>query len=272
MNLLDVRDVYRTYRQGGFFGNRARHPVLTGASLHVGSGECVALLGPTGSGKSTLGRLVLGLETPDAGTVCFDGLPLHDRRGRIDRATRRAIQAVFQDPQGATSPRFSAFEVVAEPLLTDRMPTGALRDRVVALLEQVGLPAGIMDRPAHSLSGGQLQRLCIARALAPSPRLIVLDEAVNSLDVETQAQVMALLRRLQEHGVAYLFITHDLRLLKGFADRCYVMQGGRSEEVTDPFGDGYLPSALIHLRQAILPARPVERAKAIREVEEEQSG
>jgi nickel transport system ATP-binding protein len=254
MTLLELQDVHHGYRQGGLLGRRRDHPVLQGATLSIGAGECVALLGPTGSGKSTLGRLVLGLERPRSGVVRFDGAPLGDRRGRMAPETRRAIQAVFQDPQAATSPRFTGYEVVAEPL-TVRGEAG--RDRVAELLAEVDLPAELLDRPAHRMSGGQLQRLCIARALATRPRLVVLDEAVNSLDGETQAKVMALLRRLRaRHGMAFLFVTHDLRLLRGFADRSYVMQDRRPVAVADPFGAGPLPPALQSLRDAILPEMP----------------
>ncbi|MFC4166302.1 ABC transporter ATP-binding protein [Teichococcus aestuarii] len=254
--LLEMRGIHHAYRQGGLLSRR-RLPVLEDAALRIGAGECVALLGPTGSGKSTLGRLMLGLEPPDAGAVLFEGQPLRDARGRVAPAARRAIQAVFQDPFAATSPRLSAFAVVAEPLLAERLPRPALRERVAGLMRAVGLDPAMMDRLAHRLSGGQLQRLCIARALAPAPRLVLLDEAVNSLDLETQAQVLALLHRLRrETGVAYLFVTHDLRLVRGFAGRCYVMQERRPVEVPDPFGPGPLPTTLAALRAAILPARP----------------
>lgn len=254
--LLEMRGIHHAYRQGGLLSRR-RLPVLEDAALRIGAGECVALLGPTGSGKSTLGRLMLGLEPPDAGAVLFEGQPLRDARGRVAPAARRAIQAVFQDPFAATSPRLSALEVVAEPLLAERLPRPALREQVAGLMRAVGLDPAIMDRLAHRLSGGQLQRLCIARALAPAPRLVLLDEAVNSLDLETQAQVLALLHRLRrETGVAYLFVTHDLRLVRGFAGRCYVMQERRPVEVPDPFGPGPLPPTLAALRAAILPARP----------------
>jgi nickel transport system ATP-binding protein len=260
MTLLELRGVAQAYRQGGAFARGPLLPVLQDASLRIAPGECVALLGPTGSGKSTLGRLLLGLERPRAGEVLFDGRPLTDRRGRMAPATRRAIQAVFQDPQSATSPRLTGFEVVAEPLLAERLPRAALRDRVAALLAEVGLPEEAMDRLAHRLSGGQLQRLCIARALAPSPRLVLLDEAVNNLDLESQARVMALLRALrQRRGTAYLFVTHDLRLLRGFADRCYVMQDRRPVEVGDPFRPLVDPPVLQALRAAILPALPPPR-------------
>ncbi|MBI0433462.1 ATP-binding cassette domain-containing protein [Roseomonas sp. KE0001] len=261
MSLLDLRAVSHGYRQGGLFSRRGAKPVLREASLRVAPGECVALLGPTGSGKSTLGRLALGLERPWAGEVLFDGAPLLNRRGRMAPGNRRAVQAVFQDPHGATSPRLTAFEVVAEPLHAEELDRSTLRDRVAALLEDVGLDPAAMDRLAHRLSGGQLQRLCIARALAPAPRLVLLDEAVNSLDLETQARVLELLRSLRRRtGMAYLFVTHDLRLVKGFADRCYVMQDGQSLEVADPFGPGPVPPAMAALRAAILPAWPNPRS------------
>lgn len=251
MSLLELAGVSHGYRRGGLFGRGNRIQVLDDAALHIGPGECVALLGPTGSGKSTLGRLILGIERPEAGTVAFDGRPLLDPRGRIAPATRRAIQAVFQDPVGATSPRFTAAEVVAEGLgSTDRT-------RIAALLEEVGLEASMLDQPAHRLSGGQLQRLCIARALAPRPRLVLLDEAVSSLDVETQAQILTLLRELRARmGMAYLFVTHDLRLVRGFADRCYVMQDRRPVEVADILAATEVPPALAALRDAMLPGWP----------------
>ncbi len=260
MSLLEARRLHHVYRRGGVFSGGRQAPVLEAASLSIEEGECVALLGPTGSGKSTLGRLLLGLEVPTAGDVLYRGRSLLDARGRMEAGTRRAIQAVFQDPHGATSARYSVLEVIAEPLWPLRLPRAALRDRVAALLEQVGLEVELMDRLAHRLSGGQLQRVCIARALAPGPRLVVLDEAVNSLDMETQARVLTLLRELRQHsGVAYLFITHDLRLIRDFADRTYIMQDRRPVMVESPFGQEPVPPAMAALRAAILPARPVPR-------------
>jgi len=266
MSLLRLEGVEKTYQAGGWFSRRPPVAVLRGGGLHIDAGECVALLGQTGSGKSTLGRILLGLERPDAGRVSFDGEPLLDKAGRMDRALRPQIQAVFQDPHGATSPRFSAFDVVAEPLRYLGFSGAALRLRVKELVLAVGLDPAELGRLAHRFSGGQLQRLCIARALAPAPRLVLLDEAVSSLDLETQAHILRLLARLRRTtGVAYLFITHDMRLLRGFADRCYVMQDGRPVEVPEPFGAAAVPPALAVLRAAILPARPSGRlVKAVR--------
>jgi nickel transport system ATP-binding protein len=257
MSLLRLEGVEKAYRAGGRFTRRPAVSVLRGGRLQIEAAECVALLGPTGSGKSTLGRILLGLERPDAGRVSFDGQPLLDASGRMAPWNRRQIQAVFQDPHGATSPRFSAFEVVAEPLRYLGLSGAALRARVEELVTAVGLDPAELGRLAHRFSGGQLQRLCIARALAPAPRLVLLDEAVSSLDLETQAHILALLSRLRRTtGVAYLFVTHDMRLLRGFADRCYVMQDGCPLEVAEPFGKGAVPPALAALRAAILPARP----------------
>ncbi|RKK02776.1 ATP-binding cassette domain-containing protein [Pseudoroseomonas wenyumeiae] len=257
MSLLEMHGLWKNYRRGGFFRRQPPLSVLRDAGLRIVAGECVALLGASGSGKSTLGRLLLGLETPDAGEVLFEGQPLLDTRGRMRAQTRRSIQAVFQDPHGATSPRFSAFEVVAEPLRYAGLRGAPLRARVEGLAASVGLDPSELGRLAHRFSGGQLQRLCIARALAPSPRLLLLDEAVSSLDLETQAQILNLLSGLRASaGVAFLFITHDLRLVRGFAQRCYVMQDGQPVEVAEPFGQGPVPPALGALRAAILPARP----------------
>ena len=252
MSLLVLDTIRHAYRSGGPFRRAPPRRVLEGASLRIESGECVALLG-----KSTLGRIALGLERPDAGRVDFAGAPLASRRGRIAPATRRAIQAVFQDPRGATSPRFDCAAVVAEPLHGAGLPRTALRTRVATLLHEVGLDSAIMDRPAHQLSGGQLQRLCIARALAPAPKLIVLDEAVNSLDMVTQSEILALLHDLRDRsGMAYLFITHDLRLLRGFADRTYLLEDGRTAEIADALAPGPIPRMLAELRAAMLPAEP----------------
>jgi nickel transport system ATP-binding protein len=169
---------------------------------------------------------------------------------------------VFQDPYGATSPRFTAFEVVAEPLRYLGHSGATLQAQVEALAEAVGLEVPALGRLAHRFSGGQLQRLCIARALATKPSLLVLDEAVSSLDLGSRCRILDLLARLRmERCMAILFITHDLRLVRGVADRCYVMQDGHPLEVTELFGHGPAPSALATLQAAILPARPVRTVR-----------
>jgi len=254
MSILALRDIAKSYRQGGLFDRGPPIRVLDGATLSLSAGERVALLGPSGAGKSTLARIVLGLEQADRGTVLFDGAPLLDGKGRMAPNVRRAIQAVFQDPHGATSARFSAFEVIAEPLRYMGLSGSRLRSRVGELAEAVGLDPGTLSRLAHRFSGGQLQRVCIARALATKPRLVVLDEAVSSLDLTTQARILDVLRR--QHGTALLFITHDLRLVRGFAHRVYVMEAGRPIEVDDPFVANPTVPVLGRLQAAILPAVP----------------
>lgn len=256
MSLVQLRGVTKSYRRGSIFARRASIDVLRGADLAIAPGECVALVGPSGSGKSTLGRILIGVEAPDAGEVRYLGEPMH-AGARMQPAMRRSIQAVFQDPHGATDPRFSAFEVVAEPLRAMGLRGDRLRSRVGDLLVSVGLDPAEGPRLAHRFSGGQLQRLCIARALAPEPRLILLDEAVSALDLEIQTRILALLADLRRRtGLAYLFITHDLRLVKGFADRCHVMDGGLAVECGDPSAPIREVPMLTALRAALLPARP----------------
>ena len=257
MTLLALNEVTKSYRQGGAFDRRPPVRVLDHASLIVAEGESVALLGSTGAGKSTLGRIALGLERPDSGTVRFRDVPLLDRHGRMATATRRAIQAVFQDPYGATSSRFPAFDVIAEPLRYAGLSGPGLRARVGELTEAVGLAGADLKRLAHRFSGGQLQRLCIVRALALEPQLLVLDEAVSSLDLTTQARILDLLAGLRRrHGTAFLFITHDLRLVRGFADRVLVMEAGRPVAVEDALAPEPVVPALARLRAAMLPAWP----------------
>lgn len=258
MSLLVLKGISRNYRRGGVFARRPALRVLRGTSLTIGAGECVALVGPSGSGKSTLARIALGLERPDAGQLLFDGRPLTDGRGRMAKATRNAIQAVFQDPFGATSPRLTAFEVIAEPLRYARISPDVVNREVQALAAAVALNAADLGRPCHRYSGGQVQRMCIARALALKPRLVVLDEAVSNLDLTTQAIVLDMLAGLRRRlGTAYLFITHDLRLVQGFADRLYVMDEGRAIEADPLAPEAAEPiPALARLRAALLPALP----------------
>jgi oligopeptide/dipeptide ABC transporter ATP-binding protein len=197
-------------------------------SLHVDPGETLALVG--GSGKSTLGNVVAGLQTPTAGTMRFRGSPL-DRA--TARAARSSIQIVFQDPFGALDPRMPVSAIIAEPLLIQRI--GGARERAAraaALVEQVGLPRDALNRYPHEFSGGQRQRIAIARALAPDPALIVADEPLSALDVSIQSQILNLFRSLQRaRGLAYLFISHDLAVVNHLADRVAVLYLGRLVEV-----------------------------------------
>ena len=211
-------------------------------SLTIRSGETLGLVGESGSGKTTVGRLLLALEQPDSGTIEFNGAQLLDLEKDELRGARRQMQLIFQDPLSSLNPRHSVLQAVAHPLRTHgeiRNATDGL-DRVVELLGTVGLPATIADRFPHELSGGQAQRVCIARAIALRPKLIVADEPTSALDVSVQAQILNLLKRLQQElGMAYLFISHDLRVISHLSERVAVMYAGQIVETgttADVFG------------------------------------
>lgn len=257
MGLIECRNISHSYRQGGAFSRCPRKPVLTGIDLTIEAGACVALLGPSGSGKSTLGRLILGLEAPSQGCMLYRGTPLAALRGDAQRAFRRAVQVVFQDSLSALDPRLTIARSIEEPLrhLTT-LDAGARERRVTELLESVALPPGERDKLPGQMSGGQLQRVCIARALAANPELIVLDEAVSSLDLVLQLQILDLLTGLRQRlGTAYLFITHDLRLASRFAERIAVLHAGRIVEDVGAEAPLSHPASRA-LAGAVLPARP----------------
>lgn len=204
--------------------------------LEIYARQTVGVIGESGCGKSTLGRLLAGLERPTTGTVYFDGRDVSSLDASARREMRRAIQVVFQDPAGSLNPRKTVQEIVGEPfeIHPDLAPPAERHSRVLRLLETVGLQPEHAERRAHELSGGQQQRVGIARALAVRPRLIVCDEAVSALDVSVRAQVVNLLRDLQERfGLSYLFIAHDLQVVRNIAHRVMVMYLGQIVEIGD---------------------------------------
>lgn len=205
---------------------------VDGVDLQLRAGECLAVVGESGSGKTTLGRCLLRLVEPDAGSVWFKGENLRALSGATLRRRRRRFQMVFQDPQESLNPRMRLGEIIAEPLSAHRVvPRERRRDRVLELLELVGLDAEAIDRFPHQFSGGQRQRIGIARALAPEPELLVADEPVSALDLLSQAQVMRLLHDLQRRlALGVLFIAHDLAAVAKLADRVAVMHRGRIVE------------------------------------------
>lgn len=260
MPLLELTGIHKYYRRGGLFGSRERFPVLTDVDLTVEHGACLGLLGRSGAGKSTLGRIALGLEPPDRGEVRYAGRPLRDLGGKDYREFRRNVQVVFQNSLGSVNPGWSAGRIVAEPLRNfERLSPADLRERVRRLLTQVGLAPADAGKYPHQFSGGELQRVCIARALALEPRLIVLDEAVSSLDMLVQGQVIDLLSDLQRRsGTAYLLISHDIRVLLKMADRLAVMEGGRIVAGATPVSalEGLTQDAWARLLAAVLPPNP----------------
>jgi peptide/nickel transport system ATP-binding protein len=221
-----------------FAGGRSSHQVhaLRGVSLRIGRGESVGLVGESGSGKTTLGRCLVGLESPTSGSIHVDGVGEGDAATGITsgRQLRKTVQIVFQDPYSSLDPKQSAGKALAEVLRANGYARGATDARVRELLRQVGLPESYAWRLPSTLSGGERQRVAIARALAVEPRLIVFDEPVSALDVSVQAQVLNLLAELRKQlGLSYLFITHDLAVVRQVVDRVYVCYRGLIVEEGD---------------------------------------
>ncbi|MDR2348764.1 MAG: ABC transporter ATP-binding protein [Bifidobacteriaceae bacterium] len=218
--------------RGKLPGQHTTFRAVDDVSIEVARGTTAALVGESGSGKSTVANMVLGLMEPTAGTIVFDGVDTATlSRAELFRFRRR-VQPVFQDPYGSLDPMFSIYRTIEEPLRIHGVGDRAFREeRVKELLERVALPASSTRRYPNELSGGQRQRVAVARALALDPEMVVLDEAVSALDVLVQAQVLELLGRLQrELGLTYLFITHDLAVVRQVADSVYVMEQGRVVE------------------------------------------
>jgi len=235
--LLEVRDLrkYFPVRRGLLQRDVGAVRAVDGVCFDLSAGETLGVVGESGCGKTTLGRLVLRLLEPTSGVIRFAGTDLADLDGERLRRMRREMQLIFQDPFGALNPRMRVGTIVGEGLEVHGVARGAeLRRRVLAALERVGLRADAYDRYPHEFSGGQRQRIGIARALVLEPRLIVADEPVSALDVSIQAQIVNLLQDLQdERGIAYLFIAHDLRVVEHISRRVAIMYLGRIVELAD---------------------------------------
>ncbi|MCZ0962556.1 ABC transporter ATP-binding protein [Paracoccus benzoatiresistens] len=231
--LLEARGLVQQYTSGkSLFGKPDIVRAVDGIDLTVTRGEVLGIVGESGSGKSTLGRMLLGLETPFSGEVLYHGQPMPAPRTEQWRRLRAQMQLIFQDPLAALDRRMTIAAQIAEPLEIHGLAKGAeVTDRVAALMARVGLRRDQADRYPHELSGGQRQRVVIARALATNPGFLVCDEPVSALDVSIQAQVVNLLRDLQEQdGLTMVFISHDLKVVRNICDRVAVMYLGRVVE------------------------------------------
>ncbi|MCT7978719.1 ABC transporter ATP-binding protein [Laspinema olomoucense] len=233
--LLEVRNLEVAFPVRGIFGETQRYMMaVNGVSFEVYPGETLGLVGESGCGKTTLARTLLRLIEPTAGNVLFEGQDVGKLEGRRLRQVRREMQIVFQNPFSSLNPRMSIGNLVMEPLKIHGVGENSRqqRERSAYLLERVGLNAELMNRYPHEFSGGQRQRICIARALALNPKFIICDESVSALDVSVQAQVLNLLKELQdEFKLTYIFISHDLSVVKFMSDRILVMNKGQVEEV-----------------------------------------
>ena len=232
LELKNINVSFRSERQDKIFG-RTRQQVLFDVSLAVKEGTCLGILGESGSGKSTMGRVLCGLLKPDSGEAVLDGVSVYaSRAGRQNLQNKLSI--VFQDYTTSANPRFRIRDIIGEGLTVQERREGKKLDRkgeTSRLLELVGLPADFADRFPHELSGGQLQRVCIARAVACKPEIILFDEAISSLDAHTQVQVMDLLRELKDRlGLTYIFITHDLTSITYLCDDVLFLYQGRVTE------------------------------------------
>ncbi len=258
-SLLEVRDLAKYFAQGkGFFGLRTR-PVqaVDGVSLSVKRQESLGLVGESGCGKTTLGRCILRLIEPTSGQVLFEGVNILTLGPTEMRRLWRNMQMIFQNPFSSLNPRLNVLKLVSEPLRTHTDLRGdALSSRVVELLGRVGLSREHLSRYPHEFSGGQLQRIAVARALALNPKLLILDEPTSALDVSVQAQILNLLQELQrEFNLTYLFISHNLSVVQHVSDRIAVMYLGKVVELST--SETIFGGALHPYTEALLSSTPI---------------
>ncbi|MGA7205357.1 MAG: ABC transporter ATP-binding protein [Specibacter sp.] len=232
--LIEVKNLTKVFKLRGALGKSTDFKAVDDVTFNVKRGTTMAIVGESGSGKSTVAQMALSLLAPTEGSILFDGVDVTSLKGKALFDFRRRVQPIFQDPYGSLDPMFNIYRTIEEPLKIHKIGDAKSREKKVReLLDQVSMPASTMHRYPNELSGGQRQRIAIARALALNPDVIICDEAVSALDVLVQAQVLNLLTELQhELGLTYLFITHDLAVVRQIADNVCVMQRGRIVETS----------------------------------------
>ncbi|MGI9408519.1 MAG: ABC transporter ATP-binding protein [Hyphomicrobiaceae bacterium] len=231
--LLALHNVTKTFGAMNWFGMSAKTAVtaVDGVSFVLRRGETLGLVGETGSGKSTIGRVILRLEDPTSGAINFKNEDIAKLNRQAVRRRRRDMQMVFQDPYGSLDPRMTVGDLISEPMIVHGVPRSEIAGRMGRILDQVGLARDMAERYPHEFSGGQRQRIGVARALVLEPDLLILDEPVSALDVSIQAQILNMLRRIQrETRISYLFIAHDLAVVRHISDRIAVLYLGRIVE------------------------------------------
>jgi oligopeptide transport system ATP-binding protein len=255
---------YFRIRRPGFLAGEALLRAVDGVSLQILRGEIFGLVGESGCGKSTLGQTILHLYPPTSGEVLFEGVSLRERTAAELRVLRRKMQIIFQDPYASLDPRMTIGQAIREPLLIHQLVTaGEAEERIASLLRIVGLGPELRNRYPHEFSGGQQQRIAVARALAVNPTFLVADEPISAMDVSIQAQLVNLMKELQEQlGLTYLFISHDLRMMRYIASRAGVMYLGKIVETANR--DELYDHPLHPYTRALLSAVPVPNPKLAR--------
>lgn len=262
--LLEVKNLTKYFEvNGGIFNKKGLVHAVEDVSFDLYKSETLGIVGESGSGKSTLGRVILKLLKPTSGAVSYKGRDIVKLKGKVFRRIRRELQMIFQDPDASLNPRLKVGDTIAEPMLANKMTPdrSSARKQVSSILELVGLLPEMYDRYPHEFSGGQKQRVSIARALALEPKVLVCDEAVSALDVSVQAQILNLFNHLkQKLDLTYIFISHDLSVIKYISDRIMVMYLG---EVMELAPTGQLFKRTFHpYTEALISAIPEPSTKA----------